>query len=632
MQLFDTPTFLKTYNLFWQYPVITEQEFYNQNKKNPNYCGLPWATFIDKRIDTNSLIKVLLPYMKHKHYYTCCQHIFFRKMIPLMRVLGITTLYTPHKIIGEDSINGVTIKPCPLYAVNIEDPQRNSLFKKYSDDYTKHERPYLYSFVGGYQPSNYLSDIRKRIFTMEKPPNAVIVNTGGWHFNNTVYSTKQNANGELNEDSNTQQRTEHYNDTLLKSRYSLCPSGSGPNSIRFWESLAVGSIPVVLADTLELPSNPLWGDAIVRIKEADLESLHTILIGIDELKEKIMRKNCIELYNYYKNNYKDCNKTIIHYCCGSYDIGDFGGVARYDYHIQTIYPHRIFVKGPQQKDLLLKILENVDNPIVITDNHLACDIPNKYMTILVHHGSAVTHAEREPDWHPYWKKLCCDGQKKMLTHRDPNKTLIVSTSKFCFDEFSRFFPVIYPRFKNELVLHTSELDETNYKTVFNETPIVFGNFKGWLKGEHIYEKLKALTTPYIFEKLQINYNKQLHKNYTNYNKEKQKYYMERDIFLQLSLCEGFSYATLDAFACGNVVVATDVGLTYSDVPDDCYVKLDYRRVNELDYIIERLDFAWKNRELLSKNARSFYRINCNFEQWKTTMYNVVNTSFTCLEI
>lgn len=302
--LFNSIDVLKYTGLFWQYPVITEKQFYVQNKKNPNYCGIPWATCIDKNVDTNTLLKFLLPYCKHKHYYTCCQHIHFRKLIPLMKILGITTLYTPHKIKGENSINGIKIIACPLYAVNIEDLYRNKLFKNI--DYETIERPYLYSFVGGYQPNNYLSDIRQKIFSMSKHKTAKITNTGSWHFNNHVYSVQQNAKETLNENEITQKKTNNYNNILLKSRYSLCPSGSGPNSIRFWESLAVGSIPVLLSDTLDLPENIDWENTIVLLKENELDNLHTILENIDEEREKQMRVNCIKVYNELKDNYKNC--------------------------------------------------------------------------------------------------------------------------------------------------------------------------------------------------------------------------------------------------------------------------------------------------------------------------------------
>ena len=225
MDLFPTKDLLNTYKLFWQYPVITEEEFYNQNRDDFYYLGFPWATIIDKNVKTNDLFKVLLPHIKHKEYYTCCQHIHFRRLIPLFKVLGIKILYTPHKIKGEDEIHGVKLIPCPLYAVNFEDDTRNADFENI--DFNTCKRDLLFSFMGGYQTC-YLTDIRLKIFQMEKRDNIYIQNTGDWHFNNVVYSTKQNANQELNIDSKHINKTEKYNKLLLNSRFSLCPSGSGP--------------------------------------------------------------------------------------------------------------------------------------------------------------------------------------------------------------------------------------------------------------------------------------------------------------------------------------------------------------------------------------------------------------------
>jgi len=90
----------------------------------------------------------------------------------------------------------------------------------------------------------------------------------------------------------------------LNSRYSLCPSGSGPNSIRFWESLAVGSIPVLLADTLDLPKCFEWYKAIIRLPEKDLKLLPGILKNISHAEETEMRKMCIKIYDEVKDNYK----------------------------------------------------------------------------------------------------------------------------------------------------------------------------------------------------------------------------------------------------------------------------------------------------------------------------------------
>lgn len=623
MQHFDTETILKSTNLFWQYPVKTEEIFYEQNKQNPNYCGIPWATIIDKQINHIQLARIIIPYLKHKHYYTCCQHIKFRDIIKLFKLLGIKTIYSPHKIKNEDYINGIKIMPCPLYAVNIEDTSRNSYFK--DKDYLNCERKLLYSFMGCIQADAiYLSDIRNKIFSIEHPNNTIIKNTHKWHFNSIVYSPLQNNKGTLNTDDKHKQDTEEYNKLLLHSRFSLCPSGTGPNSIRFWESLAVGCIPILLSDNLDLPYGFDWDNTIIQIKEHEYntDKLLNILDSIHKDKEVQMRKKCIEIYSKLKSNYIGCKQNIIHYCCGSYHIGDFGGVARYDYQLSLIFPHRIFIKGPEQRNLVLKYCELMDNVLVITDNHLSCDIPNKYNVIIVHHGSALTHAERDNNWNKYWCDLCCNGQKKMLNYRDPNTTNIISVSQFCYDEFSKYFPKQYPLFGNNLILHTSELNSNIYKQKFNETPIIFGNFNSELKGSCIFQKL--IEKNINIENLNIKYNPSKHKTYDDYNKEKQTYYINRDIFLQLSTCEGNAYATLDAFLCGNIVIATDVGLTYKDVPEDCYVKLDYKKVNDIDYIIEKIDYAWNNKKMLSANARQFFLNNCKFNNWKHKMYKLIN--------
>ena len=294
---------LKKTKLFWQYPVITEETFYNQNKNEPLYFAFPWATVIDKKIDINAIYNLLNPYIKNKKYYTCCQHIFFRKLIPLFEKLEITTVYAPHKIINEDYIRNIQILPCPLYAVNIEDITRNKIFE--NKDYLSMDRKILYSFIGGVE-SCYISDIRNNIFKIKhNNTNTRIIHTGTWHFKQLVYSNKQNCNKEVNNDKKHMIKTNIYNQTLLESKYSLCPSGSGPNSIRFWESLAIGAIPVLLANTLDLPKNIDWNKAIVKIKESDIFNIESILINIPVEKEIKMRENCIKIYNMLKNNYRN---------------------------------------------------------------------------------------------------------------------------------------------------------------------------------------------------------------------------------------------------------------------------------------------------------------------------------------
>ena len=621
---------IRQLRMFWQYPVITEKAFFEQNKDIEYYFAFPWATVLDKNYNLAIIGKLLTPYkiiVQKEKVYTCCQHIFFRKFIPLFKHLGIQVIYTPHKIIGEDSIDGIEIIACPLYAVNVEDDARNKEFKNV--DLGTIERPYLFSFVGGYQPQNYLTTIRKKIFDYgdvlkkREIENVVIINTGNWHFDKDVYGGRQNVHGELMEDDRHKKKTSAYNEYLMKSVFSLCPSGSGPNSIRLWESLGAGSIPIVLADTLDLPKHELMEKAIIRVKESELDSLYDTLSNMsdDEVKER--RTNCLKLYKHFKNNYRNSERVIVHYCCGSYDIGDHGGVARYDYHIKLAFPNRIFVKQHDKK-LFELCKKHKGNILVITDNHLACHVPNDIDTILVHHGVAQTHAEREPGWSPYWKNLCCSGQKKMLYYRNSNNTQIISISQFCTDEFTKYYNEIYTKFLNVKILHTSELNEKRYKRTYNKKPIVLGNWQCFNKGKNTVDILKKKKNEFIFQDLKVRLD---NRGIANFNMRKQDIYLECDIFLQLSNSEGNSYATLDALLCGMVVVSSNVGLFYGDVPEDCFVKLDWRKNGDVEYVEEKLRYAWENREELSRKAREWYMKHCRFVDWKKRMHEIVKNIF-----
>tara|TARA_R110000824_G_scaffold27618_1_gene93668 strand:- start:11452 stop:12357 length:906 start_codon:yes stop_codon:yes gene_type:complete len=290
-------------SFFWQYPVCTEKQFCKQNNLDENFIGFPWATVIDKKINLNEIYDFISTNIDlEKKYYTSCQHIFFRSLKNIFEALSINLVYSPHKIINEDKLGDIDLLPCPLYAVNIEDDHRNSAFKNIN--LSSNKRDLLFSFYGGYQ-GGYLTDIRPKIFQLPSSNDYIVKNTGDWHFNESVYNPLQNNMGELNESEGRRSNTETYNQLLIRSRFSLCPSGSGPNSIRLWESLGAGSIPVLLADTLQLPKNELWERSILRMKECDIQSIPDILRGIGEKEETRRRELCLELYNFYRDNYKN---------------------------------------------------------------------------------------------------------------------------------------------------------------------------------------------------------------------------------------------------------------------------------------------------------------------------------------
>ncbi len=615
----DFEGFMRKFKLFWQYPVITEKTFYEQNKSNPRYFAVPWATMLDKKYNIQLLAKLLSGYIETEESFTCCQHIRFREIVPLCQYLNIKTIYTPHKKLDENSINGVRFVACPLYAVNFEDKDRNKEFRQVN--FLNKERDLLYSFMGGYNKKWYMSNLRELLYNMKHEDDTLVINTGEWHFDRDVYNKSQSIEGKLNEDDEHKLKTSKYNETLLRSRYSICPSGSGPNSIRLWESMACGAIPVILSDMLDLPNHPLIDRAVLRLDERYYPHLHKVLEKISKEDEEQLRLNCLRVYNDLRNNYTNIKKDIIHYCDGAYHRGQIGGVARYDYQIWLAFPTRVFFKGPQERNKMLEYVKSCKNPLIITDNHLSCDIPNNYNILLVHHGVAKTHADREPDWNEYWKNLCCSGQEKMLQYRDPKTTKILSISQFCTDEFEKYYPLDYSKFEKETILHSSELDERREKKKWNRNPIVLGNWANVNKGSDVIRKIGNKWKNFIFKKLSI-MPKSL--NIIEFNKTKQDIYLDSDIFLQLSLCEGNSYATLDALLCGLPVVSTNVGLFYKDVPEDCFVKIEWNRKNDMKYVKEKLLYAWENKEDIGRKGREWYMKHCRMMDWKDKMWNIVN--------
>lgn len=315
--------------------------------------------------------------------------------------------------------------------------------------------------------------------------------------------------------------------------------------------------------------------------------------------------------------------TIISYCNNTWP--STGGVARYDTQLSMIFPDRFFFKGPEGKESFLHFVHTCENPIVITDNHLACDVPTDIPTILVHHGCAMTTAERNPDWDPYWKDLCCTGQGRMLTYRHPGNTIIISISKACTDDFTRFFPNDYPKFRRHDLLHPSEFDETKYKTTFNTTPRVLGNWNHMKKGGDLLPAIKHMLPGFEFNQLDVQ--PVSGETLQDFNIRKQQIYIDSDIFLQLSNSEGFSYASQDGAICGLVNVCTNVGAYHGDVPSSCYQPLEWSRCfveKDSQYVAEQIQHAWDNRYELGRNIRDWYMKNCRFTQWSRSMLDIVD--------
>lgn len=247
----------------WQRPAKTEEWVFetliqkNVHSRYVEFISFPWATLIDlidrKKIDKaklliNSLRKI--PPKKKLLRFSACQHIRLHVIERYLVDLKITDIFWSHKTLETNRLGDIHVHPLPLYPV--------AYFEKNSPKYISiTDRRYLFGFIGAYDEACYLSDIRRKIFSISKGNNRYIERRSEWHFNLDVYQSQIDGKT-LTEDqiALVGARSNEYSSVLMNTFYSLCPSGSGPNSIRLWESLAFGCCPIVLSDHLDMPKLP----------------------------------------------------------------------------------------------------------------------------------------------------------------------------------------------------------------------------------------------------------------------------------------------------------------------------------------------------------------------------------------
>lgn len=240
-------------------PIKTERVIFEHfNKSNnsnlPPYVALPIAYAINKfgLSSAQSLINKVNAENKSKKIFVC-QHILVNKLN-----FGDNFVFTPHTV-TTDSFNFI-----PHYNPIVAEPN------------FKNCKRYLASFVGDFGTNS----IRKKIVNL-KDKDILIKNTSGWFFLKS------------NKDQDTLKS--EYIDCLQNSVYSLCPQGTGPSSLRLFESLSVGSLPIIF-NNLKLPD-----DLKKFITKADINTISKGWI------ESINKPNCMEMVDCYQSGYSNSN-------------------------------------------------------------------------------------------------------------------------------------------------------------------------------------------------------------------------------------------------------------------------------------------------------------------------------------
>jgi hypothetical protein len=145
------------------------------------------------------------------------------------------------------------IRPWTLYAVNYANKDRS---EGLDPSRPIKKREYLASFIGAHM-NHYRSDVRLRmregLSALQKTD--LLIDIGNeWHFNKIVYNEQVESSAiRLSDIEKENVATVRYNEFLTNSKFALCPEGAGPNTLRFWEAIATGSIPVLFDTALQFP-------------------------------------------------------------------------------------------------------------------------------------------------------------------------------------------------------------------------------------------------------------------------------------------------------------------------------------------------------------------------------------------
>lgn len=264
---------------FWQFPALTEKQAYanhyprlfaadlSSNLCLQAYLPVPWATYIDRKTFPDSHFDALAARIHaaktfadragvQLEVHTVCQHIRWKRALPTFEKVGLTHLHLSHK--NQDTVrepdirsSGIAVASWPLIAVNHEIKSRShGLASPPMKD-----RPILASFVGAHM-KHYIDNSRPALHAaaQDAQRDDVIVELGEtWHFNKIVYDGQVFGKSlDAAQLSETEQKTVRYNQLMSKSRFALCPVGAGPNTLRFWEAIAIGTIPVLFSSNLSL--------------------------------------------------------------------------------------------------------------------------------------------------------------------------------------------------------------------------------------------------------------------------------------------------------------------------------------------------------------------------------------------
>lgn len=223
-----------------------------------------------------------------------------------------------------------------------------------------------------------------------------------------------------------------------------------------------------------------------------------------------------------------------------FEDGDFSGVPRFDFELRKALPELQSVNTRLATRAWLRWLAwREPDAIVITGNETSVLVPPNLRTIVMHHGCAQTHLDRDPDPHAA-KPLRSMSRAQRDMYALPNRWF-VAIARWTAEEFTRHYGVPLAR------TLPSWVESIARRPAASGRKVVLGDFRSFNKGRDAVERLSQLVQHLEIRPLKCTYQTRMDA------------YAGVDAYLCLSLSEGGSFAVSDAEAARLPLVTTDVG-------------------------------------------------------------------------
>lgn len=301
----------------------------------------------------------------------------------------------------------------------------------------------------------------------------------------------------------------------------------------------------------------------------------------------------------------------------SHDPASPTGVPRFSGYFRRAFPDTLNVTPGT-----VGAIEWKHGDVVVTDNGLSLLVPDAVRTIVVHHGCAATHYDRDYSWRNETTEKMVQAQNEMFCH--PNRTF-VAPSAWVAAQFRKIAPKGYePRIVPH---HVPVIERRNFRlnpggpTKADEMkakivgsilgvpagkPQIIGDFRNLNKGSGLIDKYREAMPQYEFRQLDFP---------GGDDAKREAFYRSADVYLCVSLSEGAPYAVADAEAASLPIVSTVCGNVAEFPPEDFYAIMDRA---DVDAVANAIRAAVQN----GRRAASFYR-DYTFEVWQRAWREII---------